>query len=73
MGSDVSIVSGGLAGLPAAPFLADRGTRILVVNEMHEPTGRLLWQLHHVGGRADALHDGGWRSGQVIAGTVRTD
>ena len=73
MGSDVPVVGARLAGLAAAAFLAERGKRILIIDEMPGAGGRLLGQRRHVGGRADGLHDRGWWISRAIAETGRTD
>lgn len=64
---DVCVIGAGPAGLTAAELLADRGIKVLVVDESPEPGGRLLGQLHRLGNRNDEFHQDGWWNGRHIA------
>ncbi|MFZ5824814.1 MAG: NAD(P)/FAD-dependent oxidoreductase [Bacillota bacterium] len=44
--ADLAVVGAGPAGLTAARAAAERGLRVIVVDEYHRPGGRLLGQLH---------------------------
>ncbi len=46
MRCDVAVIGAGPAGLTAAGYVAQRGARVVVVDEYHRPGGRLLGQVY---------------------------
>lgn len=67
MNVDVCIIGAGPAGLAASETAAAEGKQVVVVDEMPEPGGRLLGQLHQAGRRNDEYHVDGWWYGRQIA------
>lgn len=67
MNVDVCVIGAGPAGLAASQTAAAEGKQVVVVDEMPEPGGRLLGQLHQAGRRNDEYHVDGWWYGRRIA------
>lgn len=61
---DLAVVGAGPAGLMAATVAAERGLRVMVLDEYHRPGGRLLGQLHEERGPGGAP---AWWRGMEVA------